>query len=62
MDENHRLALTLAQQAESCMGFPADDRVLERARKYLDFLFDCPAAADLSASSRGPGFGEAEPR
>lgn len=42
MDEDHRLALKLAQEAETSIGYPSDDQVIKRATKYLNFLRDAP--------------------
>lgn len=50
MDEDHRLALKLAQEAETSLGYPTDDQVIKRAAKYLNFLLGVPPAAETTAS------------
>jgi hypothetical protein len=50
MDEDHRLALKLAQEAEAAGGYPPEDQVISRARRYLDFLLDAPPGAEATSS------------
>lgn len=61
MDEAHRLALTLAQTAETSMGYPAASAVVERATIYLNFLYgvsdDKPDDARAAPGGGSQGFG-----
>lgn len=58
MDEAHRLALTLAQAAETGMGYPSAAAVVERATIYLNFLYgvsDAQPADAKAAPENGAG-------
>ena len=57
MNEERERALTLAQQAETSMGFPETSAVVKRAQAYFDFLIgafgneaDNPKVAPESAA------------
>jgi hypothetical protein len=51
MDDDHRLALQLAHEAEARDGMSAADSVVARARTYLDFLLGRGAVTTDQPSS-----------
>lgn len=57
MDEDRKYALYLAQEAERTAGCSGTDDIIERARRYLDFLLGRDGPVKASSEDAARGFG-----